>query len=303
MSLSTNTTYRIYVEKIGGQNPTTFVGDAGEVFYDPSSPTLKLSDGSTVGGLTIGSTSGGGSGQSYWVSTATGIHTLSNVGIGTTNPQTKLEINGVLGFSDTNVKFGDNTVGANLTSGTNNIFMGVGAGSSSTTGNYNNFFGKNAGYYNIDGSNNNFIGQGAGKYTTTGSYNSFFGNYSGQDNITGSYNLFFGAYTGLSTSSSWKVIIGSSNSGLFDSPDTTKDIQFAVGVKTDADPSKYWIVGNENFDVGIGTTNPTSKLTVQSGDVKIGVNTSQGVILTDANGVAWRLFVNTDGTVGTSSAI
>ena len=35
----------------------------------------------------------GGGGSSYWVQTDVGIHTLSSVGIGTTNPQSKLEIN------------------------------------------------------------------------------------------------------------------------------------------------------------------------------------------------------------------
>ena len=56
MSLSTNTTYRIYVEKLGATDPTEFIGNQGEIFYDPSNPELKLSDGSTAGGLSLGST-------------------------------------------------------------------------------------------------------------------------------------------------------------------------------------------------------------------------------------------------------
>ena len=57
-----NTTYRVLVEKIGGQNPSQFVGNEGEVFYDPDSvsPVLKLSDGTTPGGVSIGGTGGGG---------------------------------------------------------------------------------------------------------------------------------------------------------------------------------------------------------------------------------------------------
>lgn len=55
MSLSTNTTYRVLLEKIGGTNPAQFKGDAGELFYDPRLPVLKLSDGTTAGGLTISS--------------------------------------------------------------------------------------------------------------------------------------------------------------------------------------------------------------------------------------------------------
>ena len=53
MSLSTNTVYRLFVEKLGGANPTTFVGDEGEVFYDPSDGILKISDGSTPTGLVM----------------------------------------------------------------------------------------------------------------------------------------------------------------------------------------------------------------------------------------------------------
>ena len=52
-----NTTYRVLVEKLGDSNPSTFVGNDGEVFYDPNNPELKLSDGTTPGGVSIG---GGG---------------------------------------------------------------------------------------------------------------------------------------------------------------------------------------------------------------------------------------------------
>jgi hypothetical protein len=65
MSLSTNTTYRLFVEKLGGTDPATFVGDAGEVFLNPSIPTLKLSDGSTPGGIGIGTTGGISSGNPF----------------------------------------------------------------------------------------------------------------------------------------------------------------------------------------------------------------------------------------------
>jgi hypothetical protein len=51
-------------------------------------------------------------------------------------------------------------------------------------------------------------------------------------------------------------------------------------------------------NVGIGTTNPTSKLDVR-GDVRVGVNTSQGVILTSPNGTKYRLIVDNSGTLST----
>jgi hypothetical protein len=53
MSLSTNTVYRFFVEKLGGANPTTFVGDEGEVFYNPNDGVLKISDGSTPTGIVM----------------------------------------------------------------------------------------------------------------------------------------------------------------------------------------------------------------------------------------------------------
>jgi hypothetical protein len=48
-----NTTYRLLVEKLGDSDPSLFVGNEGEVFYDPDaiSPTFKLSDGTTPGGI------------------------------------------------------------------------------------------------------------------------------------------------------------------------------------------------------------------------------------------------------------
>jgi hypothetical protein len=55
----TNTTYRFLVEKLGDSNPTQFVGNEGEVFYDPNNPILKLSNGATPGGVSVGGGEGG----------------------------------------------------------------------------------------------------------------------------------------------------------------------------------------------------------------------------------------------------
>ena len=43
----------------------------------------------------------GPTGDSYWISTSAGIHTLSNVGIGTTNPTETLDVVGNLKVSGT----------------------------------------------------------------------------------------------------------------------------------------------------------------------------------------------------------
>tara|TARA_B100001939_G_scaffold323235_1_gene314298 strand:+ start:19 stop:489 length:471 start_codon:yes stop_codon:yes gene_type:complete len=52
--------YRALVEKLGAASTTTFVGNEGELFWDPTSTTVRISDGSTPGGVGIGGGSGGG---------------------------------------------------------------------------------------------------------------------------------------------------------------------------------------------------------------------------------------------------
>lgn len=65
--------YRAFLSKMGGTNPAEYVGHEGEIFWDPSVGTLKLSDGSTPGGITINGISNGfqSRNQSPTVTTAT----------------------------------------------------------------------------------------------------------------------------------------------------------------------------------------------------------------------------------------
>jgi hypothetical protein len=53
MSLSPNTTYRLYIEKLGATQASQFTGDQGEIFYDPADGQIRLSDGVTPGGQNI----------------------------------------------------------------------------------------------------------------------------------------------------------------------------------------------------------------------------------------------------------
>lgn len=48
-----NTTYRFFVEKLGDSDPEEFIGNEGELFYDPVGQSLRLSDGETPGGIIV----------------------------------------------------------------------------------------------------------------------------------------------------------------------------------------------------------------------------------------------------------
>lgn len=94
MSLSTNTTYRVVLDKLGGSDPSVFVGNEGELFYDPSSTGLKLSDGTTSGGVSISVSS-----------VSNGISTITTDTTGVTPLTTKaFKVSGSL-IPDTNVTY------------------------------------------------------------------------------------------------------------------------------------------------------------------------------------------------------
>lgn len=69
----------------------------------------------------------------------------------------------------------------------------------------------------------------------------------------------------------------------------------AIDVNADGTISIAAYYGN----VGVGTEIPTSKLQVLGGDIRVGVNTSQGVVLTSPNGTRYRLIVDNAGVLST----
>ena len=54
------TTYATFLNKMGGTDVTEFVGKPGTLFFDPSTQTLRISDGSTPGGVAVNATAVGG---------------------------------------------------------------------------------------------------------------------------------------------------------------------------------------------------------------------------------------------------
>jgi hypothetical protein len=206
--------------------------------------------------------------------------------------------------------FAGSGAGRYNTTGKWNNFFGESAGYYNTTGCYNNFFGKEAGkgqsgqssgkHNNIfgagagktitSGSYNNFFGFGAGENATTGKYNNFFGMWAGINVVTGRYNNFFGKHSGAN-SNGWHNSFFGTRSGCTQTagdrniaigfevqlPDTTGSDQLKIGSGTNS-----WIIGNSLFNVGIGSTNPSSKLFVEGDGYFTGIVTSSGFYVNGA---------------------
>ena len=88
-----------------------------------------------------------------------------------------------------------------------------------------------------------------------------------------------------------QVGIGTTTLNVSEENDTSLSFGNAVS-------DRVFVIDN-NKSVGIGTTNPTSKLTVRGGDISVGTNNSHGVVLTSPNGTPYRLIVNDAGTLST----
>lgn len=52
-------TYRFSTANLGGNNPAKYIGNEGEIFWNPKSGSLRLSDGTTVGGVDVTGLSNG----------------------------------------------------------------------------------------------------------------------------------------------------------------------------------------------------------------------------------------------------
>ena len=53
--MSTNATFKIFTDKMGGTRANNYIGTTGEVFYDvDGTSSLRLSDGTTPGGIPFG---------------------------------------------------------------------------------------------------------------------------------------------------------------------------------------------------------------------------------------------------------
>lgn len=92
--------------------------------------------------------------------------------------------------------------GADLSTGSYNVFFGESAGSDLGIGNWNTFIGSDAGYHTEETNYNTFIGASAGwdndrlNSTSTAAYNTYIGDSCGFRNREGAYNVGIGANAG-----------------------------------------------------------------------------------------------------------
>ncbi len=113
--------------------------------------------------------------------------------------------------------------------------------------------------------------------------------------------IFFSGYTGTQPSQTnlmGSALIGGRINGTVTSASVPVDLFFATGATTNqSDPypqNTVRMVVASDGNVGVGTTNPNSKLQVTNGDVYI-ENISTGVILRSPNGGCWRVTVDNTG--------
>ena len=234
--------------------------------------------------------SGGGSGGvNYWGTGASGISTTANVAIGTVTPTSKLTVVGNSLFSGI-ATFRSNLTLANLTSSSNTLR-----------------FGSNA---YIDQSNSNVftfqIDTGTDDSSSTGSF--VFRNT--EPGISPFPDLQLDALRVYSRGNYWNGLVRVYTDLHVDNDATVAGdlvvgaASTLIGAGSTLGTFKVGTAGTvitttSGGLVGIGTTNPTDKLTVRGGDISVGINTSQGVILTSPNGTKYRLFVENAGTLKT----
>jgi hypothetical protein len=244
-----------------------------------------------AGGSLISGGGGGGSSDSYWGSSASGISTTANVAIGTVTPTSKLTVVGNSLFSGI-ATFRSNLTLANLTSSSNTLRFG--SNSYIDQSNSDTFtFQINSGTDGA-GTESSFV------FRTTEpgvspipdqAYDAL-RVYSGGDY----WNRLVRVYTNFHADNDAFVggdlQVGAAST-LIGAGSTLGSFKVGAGGTV--------IITTSTGLVGIGTTNPTEKLTVREGDISVGVSTAHGIILTSPNGTQYRLIVADNGALNTTA--
>ena len=220
-------------------------GKASEIIY------YHAGDGSPDNMLSLG----------FWANKVVNVKAGGDVGIGTTSPNARLDVNGNINTNSV-YKINGETVLAGP--GIANTFVGSDAGRENGTGGLNTFVGYQAGYSNTTGSNNTFLGIDAGISNETGISNTFVGGGAAFNFNAGEYNTFLGYYTGYAN------VTGSGNVFLGNKAGWNETGSNKLYIANDAYDSSVLIYGDFAAGaVGIGTTNPTQALDVGKGDIMV----------------------------------
>ena len=229
-----------------------------------------------------------------------------NVGIGTTAPTARLTVlgDGSSATSDFTLLNADNSVNLEIRTGLTNLsntFIGKDVGSKNTSGYMNTALGFSTFKSNTTGAYNSVIGNYGLTDNTTGTSNSALGYGALYANTTGNYNIGIGYHAGWylvngtpsNTSPDYSIYIGSDTKSLADNSQN----EIVIGYGAAGNGSNSVTLGNTSItkntlygSLGIGTTNPTSKLHVV-GNGYISTSLSVG---TSATAQLFRL--TTDGT-------
>jgi len=181
-----------------------------------------------------------------------------DVGIGTTTPNSKLQVANLINFDDTNynVLLGTNA-GSALTDGTMNVMIGHNAGLNKTITGLNIIIGKAAGEANggdcnvfigkaagqlATSDNNVFIGSDAGSKVVGGGSNFALGRNAMLENVSGTDNIYIGYSAGRDVTGGGNILIGSAAGRIGTSASHNTMIGKSV--------SRYNQTGDENVLIG-----------------------------------------------------
>lgn len=292
-------------DSVISQSPTGGIGIGGA-----NSGTSKLSVNGNI--TAIGNVSAG-------AVIANGAVTASTVAA--TGTVTGSDITATGSVKANNLTATGNVAGANVTATGTVSANGVSASGNITTNGLTATGDISAFHYNIGGERvfstpgaaNTLVGAGAGK-TNSGASNSYFGFNAGQFGLVGSGNSFFGAEAGSSNGFNENSFFGyaagkdfsggNRNTLLGAGTLATNGIQnaTAVGSKAAVMQSNTVVLGavdglngGTGVNVGIGTSQPATRLEVVGGDIFV-ASGGRGVILRTTSGFnCARLSVNDQG--------